>query len=133
MNGMAIDVWCLGSRGYSLYLVYKLQYLSQIILRSNVLVVVACVFKEIWYTFVDCVLVSCFLTINWASSVAVKWFCLEIFTNYFSGPSTPAWFIRSAILFSKSSIRLPISSMRVIIWSDIVWNLSWTFCNRLWT
>lgn len=53
--------------------------------------------------------------------------------SYFSGPSTPAWFIRSAMLFSKSSIRFPMSSMRVIIWSDIVWNLSWTFCKRFWT
>lgn len=52
---------------------------------------------------------------------------------YLSGPSTPAWVIKSAMLFSRSSIRVPISSIRVIIWSDIDWNLSWTFCKRFCT
>lgn len=50
-----------------------------------------------------------------------------------SGPSTPAWVIRSPMLFSRSSIRFPISSIRVMIWSDIDWNLSWTFCKRFCT
>lgn len=56
-------------------------------------------------------------------------------SSHFSGPgpSTPAWFIRSAMLFSRSSMRLPMSSMRVIIWSDMVWNLSCTFCKRFCT
>lgn len=52
---------------------------------------------------------------------------------YFSEPSTPAWVIKSPMDFSKSSILFPISSIRVIIWSDIVWNLSWTFWRRFWT
>lgn len=51
----------------------------------------------------------------------------------FSGPSIPAWVIRSPMLFSRSSIRFPMSSIRVMIWSDIDWNLSCTFCNRFWT
>lgn len=56
-------------------------------------------------------------------------------STHFSGPgpSTPAWFIRSAMLFSRSSMRLPMSSIRVIIWSDMVWNLSCTFCKRFCT
>lgn len=58
---------------------------------------------------------------------------LDQWNDHFSPPSTPAWVIRSAILFSRSSIRVPISSIRVIIWSDIDWNLSWTFWRRFCT
>lgn len=40
--------------------------------------------------------------------------CLELEwqTSYFSAPSTPACVIKSPMFFSKSSMRLPISSMR---------------------
>lgn len=68
-------------------------------------------------------------------------------------PSTPAWVMRSEMDFSKSSIlstwkknyfpisglrlgvthRLPMSSIREMICSDIDWNLSCTFCNSDWT
>jgi hypothetical protein len=68
-------------------------------------------------------------------------------------PSTPAWVIRSEIDFSRSSILqdegeirgknwwqamskahlAPMSSIRLIIWSLMHWNLSWTFCNKFWT
>lgn len=56
----------------------------------------------------------------------------SIYWSWF-GASTPAWFIRSPMLFSKSSIRLDISSMREITWSDIDWNLSWTFWSKVCT
>lgn len=49
------------------------------------------------------------------------------------GASTPACVIRSPMLFSKSSIRFDMSSMREITWSDIDWNLSCTFCSNVCT
>lgn len=49
-----------------------------------------------------------------------------------TGWSTPACVIRSFIFVSKSSIRLVISSIRLMIWSDIVWKRSWVCCNTVW-
>ena len=48
----------------------------------------------------------------------------QLLSLYFGGPSTPDWVMRSAIFFSKSSIRFPISSILVRTWSEIAWNLS---------
>ena len=45
------------------------------------------------------------------------------FSIMLDGPPCPAWLIRSLILCSRSSIRELISSILVMIWSDMVWNL----------
>lgn len=56
--------------------------------------------------------------------------CSDLSSGWFG---TPAEAIRPSRFFSRSSIRLPISSIRPSIWSDIVWNLSCICCNREWT
>ena len=44
----------------------------------------------------------------------------------------PAWTIRSLMLCSRSSILPAMSSIRVIIWSDMDWNLSCICCSMFW-
>ena len=68
-----------------------------------------------------------------SSVLSVMFTEVSVHAPLISAPSTPACVMRSAIFFSRSSIRFPISSILVMIWSDIVWNLSCIPSGKVWT